>query len=65
MDGSPWQNCTPQDLDNAVEAMEKLVMNRLYELYASFRNIFTTRPVQTKFAPQHVPTFVASIAAHY
>lgn len=32
MDGSPWQNATPQDFDNAMEAMEKLVMNRLYEL---------------------------------
>ncbi|KAF8586054.1 hypothetical protein K439DRAFT_1387685 [Ramaria rubella] len=31
MDGSPWQNCESQDFDNAIEAMEKLVMNRLYE----------------------------------
>ncbi|KAF8527325.1 hypothetical protein JB92DRAFT_2698831 [Gautieria morchelliformis] len=31
MEGSPWQNSNTQNFDNAMEAMEKLVMNRLYE----------------------------------
>jgi hypothetical protein len=26
----PWRSQTPAELDNALEAMEKLVMNRLY-----------------------------------
>jgi hypothetical protein len=26
----PWKSQSPAELDNAMEAMEKLVMNRLY-----------------------------------
>lgn len=26
----PWKSQTPAEFDNAMEAMEKLVMNRLY-----------------------------------
>jgi hypothetical protein len=32
MEGSPWVDASPEDFENAMEAMEKLVMNRLYEL---------------------------------
>jgi hypothetical protein len=32
MEGSPWVDVPPQEFENAMEAMEKLVMNRLYEL---------------------------------
>lgn len=28
-----WRNATDDEFDNALEAMEKLVMNRLYELW--------------------------------
>ena len=28
-----WRNSSDDEFDNAIEAMEKLVMNRLYELY--------------------------------
>ena len=28
----PWRKCTEQEFDNAMEGMEKLVMNRLYDL---------------------------------
>ncbi|KIJ55288.1 hypothetical protein M422DRAFT_23899 [Sphaerobolus stellatus SS14] len=31
LDGSPWHNMNQQEFDNASEAMEKLVMNRLYD----------------------------------
>ncbi|KAF8507965.1 hypothetical protein BU17DRAFT_70987 [Hysterangium stoloniferum] len=31
LDGSPWLDAPPQEFENAMEAMEKLVMNRLYE----------------------------------
>jgi hypothetical protein len=27
-----WKNCTDTDFENAMEGMEKLVMNRLYDL---------------------------------
>jgi len=27
-----WRNCSEVELDNAMEGMEKLVMNRLYDL---------------------------------
>jgi len=27
-----WKNCTDADFENAMEGMEKLVMNRLYDL---------------------------------
>lgn len=30
-----WRNATEVEFDNAMEGMEKLVMNRLYELYVS------------------------------
>ena len=30
-----WKNATDAEFDNALEAMEKLVMNRLYELYVA------------------------------
>lgn len=30
-----WKNATNAEFDNALEAMEKLVMNRLYELYVA------------------------------
>lgn len=35
LEGSPWQHMTQQEFENALDAMEKLVMNRLYELYGS------------------------------
>ncbi|GJJ11315.1 hypothetical protein Clacol_005547 [Clathrus columnatus] len=31
LEGSPWQHATQQEFDHALDAMEKLVMNRLYE----------------------------------
>lgn len=31
-----WQNATDVEFDNALEGMEKLVMNRLYELCVPF-----------------------------
>jgi Rab5 GDP/GTP exchange factor len=30
-DTEPWRNLPPQDFDHALEGMEKLVMNRLYD----------------------------------
>lgn len=31
-----WRNGSEAEFDNAMEGMEKLVMNRLYELYVRF-----------------------------
>lgn len=31
-DSEVWRNATEAEFDNAMEGMEKLVMNRLYEL---------------------------------
>lgn len=36
LEGSPWQHATQQESEHALDAMEKLVMNRLYELYGRF-----------------------------
>lgn len=30
-----WRNATEAEFDNAMEGMEKLVMNRLYDLYVA------------------------------
>ena len=35
-DAEVWRNGTEAEFDNAMEGMEKLVMNRLYELYVEF-----------------------------
>ena len=35
-----WRNATETEFDNAMEGMEKLVMNRLYELYIPFLLFF-------------------------
>jgi Rab5 GDP/GTP exchange factor len=32
----PWRLCSDVEFENATEAMEKLVMNRLYELFVFF-----------------------------
>jgi len=56
MDGSPWQNAAPQELDNAMEAMEKLVMNRLYEL-SVYRLCSLTLGHELIRSVRHVSTF--------
>ena len=35
-----WRNSPDADFDNAMEAMEELVMNRLYDLYAVYPFLF-------------------------
>lgn len=39
-----WRNATEAEFDNAMEGMEKLVMNRLYELYISPYPLFFSSP---------------------
>ena len=39
-----WRNATETEFDNAMEGMEKLVMNRLYELYIPFLLFFPSLP---------------------
>ena len=39
-----WRNVTEAEFDNAMEGMEKLVMNRLYELYISLYPLFFSSP---------------------
>lgn len=40
-DSEVWKNVSEAEFDNAMEGMEKLVMNRLYDLYVS---IFVLSP---------------------
>ena len=35
----PWKNASEAEFDNAMEGMEKLVMNRLYDLLVCYRTI--------------------------
>lgn len=35
-----WKNCSDAEFDNAMEGMEKLVMNRLYDLSVLFLIFF-------------------------
>ena len=49
-----WRNSSDDEFDNAIEAMEKLVMNRLYELYVriySFHAFLKLKYTST-FIPQ-------------
>ena len=44
-----WKNVSDVDFENAMEGMEKLVMNRLYELSANFtccRGVLETNVVE-------------------
>ncbi|TRM57926.1 hypothetical protein BD626DRAFT_574071 [Schizophyllum amplum] len=45
----PWRKCTEQEFDNAMEGMEKLVMNRLYDFTftPSIPHLQPSRPVTT------------------
>ncbi|KAI5895492.1 uncharacterized protein SCHCODRAFT_01088449 [Schizophyllum commune H4-8] len=45
----PWRKCTEQEFDNAMEGMEKLVMNRLYDFTftPSIPTLQPPRPVTT------------------
>lgn len=49
----PWKSGPEADFDNATEAMEKLVMNRLYELQVSFQFqfIYVARSNDIPLAP--------------
>ena len=55
-DTDVWRNATDVEFDNAMEGMEKLVMNRLYELWVFFYQLHRTRsrPVLriSTFTPQ-------------
>ena len=35
-----WKNASDAEFDNAMEGMEKLVMNRLYELFVGIPDYF-------------------------
>lgn len=37
-----WRNCSDTEFDNAMEGMEKLVMNRLYDLSVSAYSLSMT-----------------------
>lgn len=34
-----WKDASDREFDNAVEAMEKLVMNRVYHLYVGIHSV--------------------------
>ena len=38
-----WRNATDDEFDNALEAMEKLVMNRLYELFVYTKSVYASK----------------------
>ena len=50
-----WRNATEAEFDNAMEGMEKLVMNRLYELYISPYPLFFSSPQISPYPLAHSP----------
>lgn len=47
-----WKNVSETEFDNAMEGMEKLVMNRLYDLYVLI--VFVIAHILTNILFQHV-----------
>lgn len=48
-----WKNVTDVDFENAMEGMEKLVMNRLYELLANLLVVARAPETDLVEAPSH------------
>jgi hypothetical protein len=47
-----WKSASDVEFDNAMEGMEKLVMNRLYDVYEAFNSLYSTLSSHMMF--QHV-----------
>lgn len=53
-----WHNGTEAEFDNAMEGMEKLVMNRLYDLYARLPLLLWSQPYAVPPVPLRHRSFV-------